>query len=79
MRYEKMPVWTPLGGTRMVDTIASDMAHYGNRIAEGDIHPSMFWPLVARSERRRRVEAEQKLYEARKLLEAYTQPRREVS
>ena len=43
-----MRVWNPLGKTYKVMTIVSDTEHLGNFVAEGKLHPSMFWPTLAK-------------------------------
>lgn len=62
-------VWSPFGLHRNVLHIASDIDHVGNRIAEGYIHPSMFWPSIARGEFVRRLRVEKESIEYRRRIE----------
>ena len=43
-----LKVWLPLGKVIKVSTIVSTLHHLGNNVAEGRLHPSMFWPELAR-------------------------------
>ena len=48
-----LKVSLPLGKPYRVKSIASDLEHVGNQVAEGDLHPSMFWPRLAQIKARR--------------------------
>ena len=51
VRSENMKVHLPFGERFEVSSIVSDEEYLGNRVAEGDLHPSMFWPTLARIKR----------------------------
>ena len=53
MEVTEIPLVVALPGSKpyKVRSIASTEEHLGNRIAEGSLHPSMFWPELARRER----------------------------
>lgn len=53
--------WTPLGGRRTVISVAGNVDHIGNYVAEGFLHPSMFWPELAKMEKRQGEHAKHKL------------------
>lgn len=44
----KMPVWHPDRPLEYVDTIDSNEAHVGNKVAEWGFPKEMYWPEVAR-------------------------------
>lgn len=47
-RETALDVWSPLGGSRRVRVVASNCDYIGLYVAEGSMHPSMYWPELAR-------------------------------
>lgn len=72
MEFEYVPqkVWTPLTGFYEVISITDDIDHIGNRIAEGRLHPSLFWPELAKAWRRDAVRETAKHYQSIKWRES---------
>lgn len=48
MKEIPLKVELPFGERYSVTAICGNVEHIGNRVAEGDLHPSQFWPELAR-------------------------------
>jgi hypothetical protein len=61
-----LKIHLPFGERYKVMSIASDIEDLGNRVAEGDLHTSMFWPELAKRKHRAEKRANRELFSLRK-------------